>query len=101
MIRPIFLTVSLSLAAQGVWAKSYPETKMKANLLKRCESGVATACFDYAKVAEKKQRLIYFRRACLLGHSAACSPVSTVAQTKIKEPGPKHDSTATPATPNL
>jgi|GEM_PF-6348756 len=112
MRRLLTLTVGLFLLSVSVWAApkkpaappSKAKVKMMANLLKRCEDGVAVACHDYGKLllqsrnkADKRRGTIYVRRACTLAYAPACQTRPTVADSKpVKDKSPKIDSHGRP-----
>ncbi len=108
MFRPNFLTVCLLILSVSVWAKPVtkadPKAKMVANLLKRCEDGIAVSCYDYGKIlltkkdkASKRKGNIYVRRACTLAFAPACATRSTVADSKpMKDTKPRVDSQGKP-----
>ncbi len=80
------LIVGLSLLAVSAFAtpkRVAPISKGKkaflAGLIKRCENGIATSCYDYgvslsrSKSAKERQKGIsYIRRACTLAYAPAC-----------------------------
>jgi C-terminal processing protease CtpA/Prc len=108
MFRLMTLTAGLLFLTVGAWAKPKPTPKpvekMMANLLKRCEDGVAVACYDYGKTlrlrkspADKRRGNLYLRRACTLAYAPACVTHSTVSETKpMKDPKPKVDANGRP-----
>lgn len=110
MFRLLCLTVFL-LMSVSLWAKPKAVTsskkgkeKMVAKLLKRCEDGIAIACYDYGKIligihkkADKRKGNIYIRRACTLAYAPACQMRSTVADSKpMKENKTKADANGRP-----
>ena len=71
-------------------ARTKQYDKMLANLSKRCEDGVAQACYDYGKTLsaskdqkQKRAGAKFIRRACTLAYAPACAPRSTAAVAKI------------------
>lgn len=111
MRRLLTFTVGLVLVSVNSWAAQksvVPPTKgkakMMANLLKRCEDGVALACFDYGVIlrknkdqASKRKAARYIRRACTLAYAPACQTRSTVAESKpMKDTKPKVDANGKP-----
>lgn len=104
MFRLILLTAGTLFLTVSVWAKPSPKDKMIANLLKRCEDGIAVACFDYGKIllttrkaADKRRGNIFIRRACTLAYAPACQMRSTVADSKpMKDNKPKVDAHGKP-----
>jgi TPR repeat protein len=93
MRRLSTFTVSLILLGGNCWAAQKSivppdkgESKMMAHLLKRCENGVALACFHYGVTIKKSKSKTnkrtatkYLRRACTLAYAPACETRSTVA----------------------
>lgn len=109
MLRSISLVVMTLLTAADAWAKKPLEPfnsghqKLMANLLRRCEEGVAIACHDYGKIllhhrnaADKKRGGSYIRRACTLAYAPACTSPASVQEMKIKERPARVDAQGNP-----
>lgn len=71
--------IVVSLLTLTMSAFAGPKQKFKGNLLKRCDDGIAVACYDYGVLLsrskskrERRQGATYIRRACSLGYQPAC-----------------------------
>jgi len=91
MFQSLCLMVSLLMLPMSAWAAK-PYGNMMANLLKRCNDGVAVACYDYGKalLAVKKNPNVkrgnyYVRRACTLAYAPACQQRSKPVNSKASE----------------
>jgi hypothetical protein len=109
MRRLLTFTVSLILLAGNCWAAQKAvvppdkgKSKMMAHLLKRCENGVALACFHYGVTLKKSKTskrtaAKYIRRACILAYAPACETRSTVAVSQpFTDKKPKVDGNGKP-----
>lgn len=96
MIIAILLTLSMSAFAG-------PKQKFKSGLLRRCDDGIAVACYDYGVLLsrskserERRQGALFIRRACSLAYQPACQQkLSNIKTETVVTEKPRCDLTKT------